>query len=329
MIKVSIIVPVYNVKDYLEECLNSLVNQTLSDIEIVLVNDGSTDGSDVICEHYASEYKNVTYITQQNQGQSVARNVGVSRAIGEYILFVDSDDYVVLNACERLYNTAVQTGADIVSGDILNEKDKIDGDSSFRRIDGVLSTIDYADKAIEIGAYDIVPWLRLVKRSYLIENGISFLEGCFYEDQEYTLKLFTKDLGTAVKLQFPFYYYRMTRAGSTTNHTSLKKSTDFLKVLSSMHAYVKGLEDKALRLSYKVLGIAYYHFVSVWLKQERKYLKGVRKEFINLINSCEFANLAINTLPSNLKKTVVAMIKRPKTLILKYGLRNFLKRFKG
>lgn len=114
MIKVSVIVPIYNSEIFLKRCLDSIVNQTLKDIEIILINDGSKDNSRNICEEYANRDNRIKFINKKNEGTSIARNVGLDIATGEYITFVDSDDYIELNAFEKMYNIAQETTADIV-----------------------------------------------------------------------------------------------------------------------------------------------------------------------------------------------------------------------
>lgn len=99
---ISVIVPVYNVETYLEECLDSIQNQTYTDLEVILVNDGSTDGSQAICERYCQTDKRFRLMNQTNQGQSVARNNGVTASTGEFIAFVDSDDIILANYLETL-----------------------------------------------------------------------------------------------------------------------------------------------------------------------------------------------------------------------------------
>jgi len=116
-IKISIIVPFYNAERYLAVAVDSLLHQTLDSIEIIVVNDGSTDSSGKIADEYASRYKNITVLHQQNQGVSTARNAGMAQARGEYIGFVDADDWMEPNACERMYNTAKTYDCDIVSCD--------------------------------------------------------------------------------------------------------------------------------------------------------------------------------------------------------------------
>ena len=112
--KVSIIVPIYNVEKYLRQCLDSIVNQTLKDIEIILVDDGSTDSCPSICDEYASKDKRIIVIHKENAGLGAAYNTGLDIAKGDYIGFVESDDFIELNMYEELYERAVQTGVDLV-----------------------------------------------------------------------------------------------------------------------------------------------------------------------------------------------------------------------
>ena len=122
MIKVSVIVPVYNVEDYIEKCLNSLVNQTLEDIEIIIVNDGSKDNSENIIKSFLSRYpQKIKYLKKENGGLSDARNYGIPYATGEYIAFLDSDDYVELDTYENMYNLAKKENSDMVECNFIWE----------------------------------------------------------------------------------------------------------------------------------------------------------------------------------------------------------------
>ena len=121
MTKISIIVPIYNVEKYLKRSLDSLVNQTLKDIEIILVDDGSTDNSHKIAEGYKKNYSNVLLVTKENGGLSDARNFGLQYASGEYIAFVDSDDYVESQMFERMYNLSENGQKKIIESNFLWE----------------------------------------------------------------------------------------------------------------------------------------------------------------------------------------------------------------
>ena len=117
--KVSVIVPVYNVYKYLDKCLNSLVNQTLKDIEIIIVNDGSKENEEEIINKYLDKYSNIKYYKKENGGLSSARNYGILKSTGKFICFVDSDDYVELNTYELLYNKMISGNYDVVDCTII------------------------------------------------------------------------------------------------------------------------------------------------------------------------------------------------------------------
>lgn len=124
---ISVIVPIYNAEEYLSATLNSIVNQTYKNLEIILINDGSIDNSSVICNYYKQKDNRIILINQNNSGVGIARNVGLAKATGKYVTFVDSDDILDLNLLENLYNSIVKYDADIVEGGIkvIFEKDSI------------------------------------------------------------------------------------------------------------------------------------------------------------------------------------------------------------
>ncbi len=333
MCKISIVVPVYNVEDYLDECVRSLIDQTLGNIEIILVDDGSTDSSGAMCDRYAEQDTRVVALHKANGGQSSARNMGVEKACGEYILFVDSDDYIRLDTCQTFFEWAEKSGADIVTGDILNEAEKLERESEFRRFareNIAIKDAEYLSEALNVNAYDIVPWIRLVRKEYLVKNGISFKEGCYYEDQLYTLQLFTSG-ASVCKIRYPFYYYRMDRAGSTTNAAGLKKGTDFISVLTDMIMYVKGFSEKSgvderdIDSVAKILGLAYYHLSAVWLNMKAED----QKIIIRLIKEnkllCKGAEL-VRFNDDHIKKQVEAFIKKPRLLKFKRDLKLCVKK---
>ncbi len=175
MAKVSIIVPVYNSEKYLKKCLDSLVNQTLKDIEIIVVNDGSTDQSQSIIKKYASQDKRVKLINKKNGGQASARNLGLAQAKGEYIIFIDSDDYAEEDMCEKMHQ-AILKGYDIAVSDyyIVSEQGR-----KYNKVssctEGEISLQDYLMTAV-------CPWNKIYKTSFLIDNKFTFPEGIIYED---------------------------------------------------------------------------------------------------------------------------------------------------
>ena len=175
MIKVSIIVPFYNSKKYLKRCLDSLVKQSLNDVEIIFVNDGSTDGSEKIVYDYFNKDNRIKLFNKKNGGQASARNFGLSKAHGDYIIFIDSDDYVEENLCEELYNS-VKNGYDIVISDYYIVSDNVKSYHKISKcVEGEISLKEYLLTAV-------CPWNKIYKRDFLIENSFVFPEGIIYED---------------------------------------------------------------------------------------------------------------------------------------------------
>ena len=180
MPKVSVIVPVYNVEKYIEKCLDTLVIQTLEDIEIILVNDGSTDSSKEKIQAYINQYSNIKYLEKENGGLSSARNFGMKYASGEYIAFLDSDDYVEKNMYEDMYTVAKQNDSDMVECDFIWEY------PNKRKMD---KGIIYNNKKEAIEKARVVAWNKLIKREILEKEKIIFPEGLRYEDVEFFYKL--------------------------------------------------------------------------------------------------------------------------------------------
>ena len=181
MKKVSVIVPFYNVEKYIDKCLNSLVNQTLEDIEIIIVNDGSKDNSETIAKEYASKYKNkIIYLKKENGGLSDARNYAIPYATGEYIAFLDSDDYIEVNMYEQMYEKAKKENADIVECDFLWEypNEKIESKGKI-----------YKDKHDILLNARVVAWNKLIKKELIEKTKIKFPYGLRYEDVEFFYKL--------------------------------------------------------------------------------------------------------------------------------------------
>lgn len=185
--KVSVIVPVYNTEKYLRKCLDSLVNQTLYEVEIVVVNDGSTDGSEVILEEYEKKYSDKFKLMHKgNGGQASARNLALRLCTGEYIGFLDSDDFVNLDMFEKMYNAASTQNADYVAcgyKDITYEED-----AEIVLKEYVASKVANTTRDLFVGAL-VSPFLHLYKREVFEESGVVFPEGYIYEDTAFYLNL--------------------------------------------------------------------------------------------------------------------------------------------
>ena len=175
---ISIIVPVYNVEEYLEECLESIRKQTYQDIEVILVNDGSTDGSQAICEYFCQTDKRFRLINQKNQGQSVARNHGVKESLGEYIMFVDSDDVIKANILDVLLSY-MKADVDLVECSLVRNQEELHKNKPIRVIFEGNSTAAII-KCIALKEVNYSPCAKLYRRE-IIEK-VPFLEGVIYED---------------------------------------------------------------------------------------------------------------------------------------------------
>lgn len=184
-IAVSIVVPVYNAAPYLRKCLDSIVNQTLKNIEIIFIDDGSTDGSSEICREYAAKDKRIIYYKKENEGLAAARQDGIERANGEYVGFVDSDDWLELNMYERMYTVAKENDADIVFCNCFKDDSK---KNSYYLEPGVYDRKDIEEKIISRslagiapnGSNSVIRWsncLRLFRMSLIKENNIKFGRG--------------------------------------------------------------------------------------------------------------------------------------------------------
>ncbi|WP_296870337.1 glycosyltransferase [uncultured Methanobrevibacter sp.] len=226
MVKVSVIVPVYNVEKYLEECLESIIDQSLRDIEIVCVNDGSTDGSLSILEEYAKLDDRIKIISQENQGLAAARNTGLDNISGDYVYFIDSDDFLELNALEELYNVSVEKSLDFVLFKLINFDDET---NEFYTISGyempAISDLvgDNVFNHNDLGELNfkmaVSATSKLYNREFINKIGARFPEGLIFEDNVF----FWNVLFNAERIYFlqEHFYNRRRHANSITGSASL------------------------------------------------------------------------------------------------------------
>lgn len=237
MPKVSIIVPVYNVEKYVGKCLNSLINQTIKDIEIIVVNDGSTDDSEKIIKEFQEKNPDrIIYLKKENGGLSDARNFGLPVAKGEYIAFLDSDDYVQLDMYEKMYKMAKKEDSDMVECDFYWEyPNKTKKDVAEK----------YFNKKEMLTKVRVVAWNKLIKRSILEESNIKFPEGYRYEDAEFTYKLIPY-LNKVSFVEEPFIHY-IQRKNSISNSQN-ERTKEIFDVLEHVIDYYK---EKGIYEEYK------------------------------------------------------------------------------
>lgn len=228
MPKVSVIVPIYNVEKYLEKCINSLLSQTLEDIQIILVNDGSKDNSGNIAKEYEKNNKNrIIYVEKENGGLSDARNYGLKYATGDFVAFLDSDDYIEKNAYEEMYNKAIEENADYVECDFIWEfPNKIRVDKQY----------PYKNKKEMLSFVRVVAWNKLIKSQLITDNNLEFPKGLRYEDVEFTYKLipFVNKFAYVDK---PFIHY-VQREGSIANVQN-ERTAEIFTVLDNVIEFYK------------------------------------------------------------------------------------------
>lgn len=245
MVKFSIVVPIYNVETYIGELIESIQKQTLEEIEIILVDDGSPDKSGEICDKYAVNDKRIHVIHKTNGGVSAARNDGLEKATGEYIMFCDSDDWLPLDALQKLYDEAKRTDADVVIGEVFQSDHGIDKMAKFYSKNFISDDIEFIRKMIQADFYKTYcpmphpdgpafgyggPWNKAVRRSLIIDNDIKFdvrVKGIF-DDIIYTAYI----LANAKKVSYiqePVYYYRILSTSIT--HTFKANALEINKAI--------------------------------------------------------------------------------------------------
>lgn len=208
MCKISVIVPVYRVEQYLPQCVDSILAQTLSDIEVILVDDGSPDRCPAICDEYAARDSRVRVIHQENGGLSAARNAGIERANGEYLCFIDSDDWISPEYCKRLWEAVNSTGADMAACRTIRFSGLQDIPSRGFPWNESIETMDFADflwkqmnKQVEMGV-----WNRLYHRS--VFNTLRFMPGRLHEDIVFAGDLLSLEGCRVAYVDLPLYDYR-------------------------------------------------------------------------------------------------------------------------
>ena len=244
MSEISVIIPVYNVENYLNQCLDSICNQTFRDIEIICVNDGSTDNSLDILNDYEKKDKRVKIISQTNRGLGASRNIGLNNSTGNYILFIDSDDYIELDTLEKLYNNAISNDSDIVLfkyqkvdefNNILQRNLNFKIDDNFGNIDYNNFTFTYKDVKNHVMNSSFSACLKLYKKEFIDNIDLVFSDSLNFEDVPVHVKVMIE----AKKISFvpeSLYNYRY-NPNSITNFTA--DTFDIFKIIDLTEIYLK------------------------------------------------------------------------------------------
>ena len=232
--KISIIIPVYNAEKYIKQCIESIINQDYKNIEIILVDDGSTDNSPLLCDNFAKKYNCIKVLHKKNGGASDALNYGVSVATGDYILFIDSDDFIESTSLIRIINVVNENPVDLVF--LEAQKHFISG----KKIpfgDGITkSGVKGKDKDIVLEFLSMCPKFsgspctKLVKKSLFVENDLSFQTGIVAEDIDWNIKLFLC-AQTFDYCEASYYNYRQDNINSVTSNTGYKHFISLMYII--------------------------------------------------------------------------------------------------
>lgn len=281
MIKLSIIMPVYNVKNYIRKCIESVLEQKFIDYELILVDDGSNDGSGVICDEYSKKDKRIIVIHQKNKGLSGARNSGINIAKGEFIGFIDSDDWIHKNMYYDLVNIAIKEKSDIVQCGYIKTENEEENNILINNYINNYSNIEALYNLYNNNyPITVVCWNKIYKKELF--KDIQFPVGKIHEDEFTTHKLLYK----AKKVTFiesQYYYYRQ-RSGSIMSEKFSPKSLDKLEALREKISFMENINT------------------DLYLKAVKQYLNFLRKIYF----------ISQKELPDN-KKLAVKLKKESRT----------------
>lgn len=296
----SVIIPVYNVEAYLKQCLDSAVGQTYTNVEIICVNDGSTDDSSSILDEYASNHTNFTLLYQENQGLSAARNAGIRAAKGDYVFFLDSDDWIEPDTFKLLAEK--QKGEDLVcfNGRRYFEDGTAEAPDPGMD-DPVLTGWEYYNKYASVSRkfHFVCTVLRLYRREYLLKNSLFFEEGIYHEDNLFT-PLACYYAKRVKVISDVLYVYRI-RAGSITQsvfseQSKIKRIHDIVRVNNSLLRFFIPIENISKQLLYKNVSTELMHLINminVWNLNDRLELVYAQIDWDNFKKSIRSLDLFI------------------------------------
>lgn len=297
---VSVIIPVYNVEEYLRKCVDSVLNQTYKNLEIILVDDGSTDSSGKICDEYVEKDERISAVHQKNGGLSVARNSGLSEAEGKYVYFLDSDDYITDNALETLVEIAEKDNSDIVFFDAVSFADTDDFEVSQNYIrknkyktDNGYAVFSAMTKNKEY--HSAVP-LLLINREFLLESGISFISGILYEDMVFTYQLFCKAFAVS-QCENALYHRRYRKNSIMTSSKSKKHFTSCVAVYTANAEFTKQITSTDISAAHGFVGRCAFNIFNVYEKlgkADKKTCKAeLKKAKKDILQNNAFGNKAL------------------------------------
>ena len=287
MYKLSVIIPVYNVESYLRECLDSITNQTVKDIEIICVDDGSTDNSPEILKEYQKKDSRIKIITKENGGQASARNLGIKEAQGEYIAFIDSDDFIEAEMLEKLYTKAKDNNLDIVMCKIAtyNNQTKEIKDNVWYYMLGIFRDFEkeifnHKDTKEFTCNIAVTPYNKIYKTSLIKDNDILFPEGLIFEDEKFFYDTYLRAKRVSIIPEF-LYYYRVSRKGSTVDIEKENDYTDIIEISKQIRQTFKetnNYEDYKYLLNNRLIHLQLARFTETSPKYREKFFNLLKED---------------------------------------------------
>lgn len=292
-VNISVIVPVYNVFEWLDQCMESIVNQTYDKFEILLINDGSTDGSDEKCEEWASRDKRIRYFSKENEGLAVTRNFGLKKARGEYIVFIDSDDWIDARFLELLYSKIKETGADIVECDFWRYNNNT-GEKTYRACYGRMGTEYSLEEHMVYG--QSMAWKYISRKKLWTDNGIEMPDCTSASHGIYALLLALS--GKIANVHEALYYYRRFRKGSIVETNGRSGNQKGILGISALRFLVEEFYKRGLYETYQnVLERIVTYSLSDYLAAQ--FVRMEKEDFRVLSNSYyDFVSSAFPKLPN-------------------------------
>lgn len=282
-ILISIIVPVYKVENELSRCVDSIIRQTYSNIEIILVDDGSPDKCPQICDEYSKKDKRIKVIHKKNGGLSDARNVGLLDSTGDYILFIDSDDYIELDSCERFIKILDNRSPDIVIGEAkeVYAYKTMDIKHSNLKNGQEYTAKEYLKFAINALEWYAPTWINMYKRSFLINKNLRFLKGILHEDMQILPDLFL-EADKIIYMNYSFYNYIKRENSITTMNKKDKNWESLLIIYGQWKEKFDKVNDLELReLLYGILIKQFLYGCRECQVIKTEFPKGIDLRFLN------------------------------------------------
>ena len=287
---VSVIVPVYNVAPYLEQCLDSIVNQTYRNLEIILVDDGSTDESGAICDRYTEQDGRIQVVHKENGGLSSARNVGLDKMTGEWVLFVDSDDWIELNTLEFLFEQKNER-AEIVEFGIYHVFETHKDESLFSG--ELTSGINILMSLFRDQPFHGVVWNKLYVAHTI--GHIRFIEGRYHEDTPFVLEVYPK-VDCCQVIPHALYNYRRDRVGQITFGFTSRKLDMYYNLEDLMAKYEGNNLRQYIGTWYTIVAKNHYFEAYILPQKEREYAMSIIKPFVKKAKcmSCHYIDRKTN-----------------------------------